>query len=98
MRCTIAGGQRCAAPCHRTAGAGALVLLRHKCRPHPEERAEGPRLEGWRQLQSVRPSFETARFAGLLRMRLEQVSDAVRFAHPANYYKLRSDDQRRLAL
>src|SRR5712692_11173773 len=37
--------------------------------PHPEERAEGARLEGWTQARHLCPSFETARYAGLLRMR-----------------------------
>jgi len=31
--------------------------------------ARSARLEGWRQAPSLPPSFETARFAGLLRMR-----------------------------
>jgi hypothetical protein len=28
--------------------------------PHPEERPDGPRLEGWERVSRPRPSFETA--------------------------------------
>src|SRR5581483_5416688 len=46
---------------------GALTTTRSSCfsRPHPEERSEGPRLEGW-----AASSFETRVKNTLLRMRL----------------------------
>jgi hypothetical protein len=41
-------------------------------RPHPEERSEAERLEGWQRAPYLLPSFETLRFATLLRMRLKR--------------------------
>src|ERR1700752_2043529 len=41
----------------------------NKLRPHGEERCAAPRLEPWPRAPSVRPSFETPRYARLLRMR-----------------------------
>ena len=43
-----------------TAGTDCgYILLRHKFRPHPEERSEAARLEGWPQAPNLPPSFET---------------------------------------
>jgi hypothetical protein len=37
-----------------------LFIARDQLRRHPEERAEGARLEGWKYAPCLLPSFETA--------------------------------------
>src|SRR5207302_6534508 len=47
-------------------------MSRFKHLPHPEERCEAARLEGWQQARCSFPPFETHRCAMLLRVRLHR--------------------------
>src|SRR6266404_2742825 len=69
---SITAGKSCGSPCAepRTARVDPSALRACKEeRPHPEEPCAARRLEGWPRVSAAHPSFETHRYAMLLRMR-----------------------------